>query len=145
MAITLSLVLIPLAPANAAVTLIQTPTPIVTTLDKQLLTVPAPISNSPGSWTIVISNPAIASSDGLTLTLKAVGTTVIQYVQAAGGGYNESLRHSRLTVNPGIPTMGAFNNRAAALSSRFISLTPPTSTSDGVWSYTSLDTSKAVI
>jgi len=143
--VTLSVVLIPVAPVNAAVTLIQTPTPVVTTLDKQVITVPAPISNSPGTWTIVIDNPAIASSDGLTLTLKAVGTTVIQYVQAAAGGYNESLRHSRLTINPGIPTVGVFSNRAATLSSRFITLTPPTSTSDGVWSYTSLDTSKAVI
>ena len=75
-------------PAQAAVTIIQTPTPAVATLDQKTLTLPAPTSNSPGAWTVVIDNPAIATANGLNLTLLAVGTTVIEYFQAASGEYN---------------------------------------------------------
>ena len=132
-------------PVQAAVTIIQTPTPAVATLDQKTLTLPAPTSNSPGAWTVVIDNPAIATANGLNLTLLAVGTTVIEYFQAASGDYNASSRHSRLTVNPGIPTLGGFADQAVNLSQNFITLTAPTSTSDGSWSYTSLNTDIATV
>lgn len=131
--------------AQATVTIIQTPTPAVATLDQKTLTLPAPISNSPGAWSVVIDNPAIATANGLNLTLLAVGTTVIEYFQAASGEYTASSRHSRLTVNPGIPTLGGFADQTVNLSQNFINLAPPTSTSDGSWSYTSLNPDIAIV
>ena len=132
-------------PAQAAVTLIQTPTPVVTTLEQKTITLTPPISNSPGSWTVVIDNPALATANGLTLTLLTVGTSVIEYFQAASGEYTPSSRHSRLTINPGIPTLGAFADQSLNLSQSFITLAAPTSSSDGTWSFESLNSDVAVV
>ena len=87
----------------------------------------------------------MATANGLNVTLLRVGTTVIRYVQAASGEFQSVSDFSRLTINPGTPTVGEFANVTANLSQSFITLTPPTSTSDGAWSYTSLDPSIATI
>lgn len=141
-----ALTLIAAPSANAALTIISSrPEATVTTIDKRTITLTPPTSNSPGAWSVEITNPAIATANGLTLTLLSVGTTVIRYVQAATGEYNGVSDFSRLTVNPGIPTIGGFNDQSVNLSQNFITLTPPTSTSDGVWSYESLNPAIATI
>ncbi len=136
-----------LAPASvqAAVTIISTPTATTVTLTQKTVTLVPPPSNSPGQWSIEIDNPKIATANGLNLTLLAAGTSIIRYVQAASGAYNAASRSSRLTVTPGVPTLGEFKNQTVALSQATYTLVPPTSTSDGSWSYTSLDLSVATI
>jgi len=132
--------------ATAALTIISKQAEAtVTTIDKKTITLTPPTSNSPGAWSVEISNPAIATANGLTLTLLSTGSTVIRYIQAATSEYNSVSDYSRLTVNPGIPTLGDFKDVTANLSQNFITLTPPTSTSDGVWTYESLNTDIATV
>lgn len=132
--------------ASAALTIISfRPEATVTTIDRGTIALTPPVSNSPGAWSVIIDNPQIATANGLNVTLLRVGTTVIRYVQAASGDFQSVSDFSRLTINPGTPTVGEFANVTANLSQSFITLTPPTSTSDGAWSYTSLDPSIATI
>lgn len=141
-----ALTLVTAPSANAALTIISSrPEATVTTIDKRTITLTPPASNSPGAWSVEITNPAIATANGLTLTLLSVGSTVIRYVQAATADYNAVSDFSRLTVNPGIPTIGGFNDLSVNLSQNSITLTPPTSTSDGIWSYESLNPALATI
>ncbi len=133
-------------PAQAALTIISKQAEATTTtIDKRTITLTPPTSNSPGAWSVIIDNPAIATANGLTVTLLSVGTTVIRYVQAATADYNSVSDYSRLTVNPGTPTLGEFRDQTVNLSQNFITITPPTSNSDGTWSYSSLNTEIATI
>ena len=115
------------------------PAPTVTTIDRGTITLTPPVSKSSAAWSVEITDTRIATANGLTLTLKSVGTTVIRYVQAANSQYNAVSDFSRLTVNRGTPTLGAFADRTVNLSQNTITLTPPTSNSDGLWSYESLN------
>ena len=136
-----------IAPATAvgAVTIIATPTATTVSLTQKTITLTPPATNSPGAWSIEIDNPKIATANGLTLTLLSAGTSIIRYAQAASGAYNAASRSSRLTITPGIPTLGEFKNQSVALSAGSFTLTAPTSTSDGAWSYQSLDQSIATV
>ena len=136
-----------IAPATAvgAVTIIATPTATTISLTQKTVTLTPPRTNSPGAWSIEIENPKIATANGLTLTLLSAGTSIIRYAQAASGTYNAASRSSRLTVTPGIPTLGEFKDQSVALSAGSFTLTAPTSTSDGAWSFQSLDQSIATV
>ena len=127
--------------AHAALNSISSrPDAVVTTIDKGTITLTPPVSKSNGAWSVEISDTRIATANGLTVTLKTVGSTVIRYVQAATTEYNSVSDFSRLTINAGTPTLGDFADRTVNLSQNFISLAPPTSNSDGRWSYESLNT-----
>ena len=132
-------------PVQAAVTIISTPTATTVVLTQKTVTLVPPPSNSPGKWSIEIDNPKIATANGLNLTLLAAGTSIIRYVQAASGAYNAASRSSRLTVSPGVPTLGEFKDQTVALSQGTYTIVPPTSPSNGGWSFTSLDLSTATI
>lgn len=143
-ALVISTLIVP-ASAVGAVTIIATPTATTVSLTQKTITLTPPATNSPGAWSIEIDNPKIATANGLTLTLLSAGTSIIRYAQAASGAYNAASRSSRLTVTPGIPTLGEFKNQTVALSAGSLSLTAPSSTSDGAWSFQSLDQSIATI
>jgi limonene-1,2-epoxide hydrolase len=136
-----------IAPATAvgAVTIIATPTATTVSLTQKTITLTPPTTNSPGAWSIEIDNPKIATANGLTLTLLSAGTSIIRYAQAASGAYNAASRSSRLTVTPGIPTLGEFKDQTVALSAGTYTINAPTSTSDGAWSFQSLDQSIATV
>jgi hypothetical protein len=139
-----SLAIIP--SASAALTIISfRPEATVTTIDRGTIALTPPVSNSPGAWSVIIDNPQVATANGLNVTLLRVGTTVIRYVQASSGGFNSVSDFSRLTINPGVPTVGEFRDVTANLSQNFITLTPPTSNSDGSWSYESLNPAIATV
>lgn len=143
-AITSIALLVP-ASAQAAVTIIATPTATTVTLTQKTITLVPPASNSPGAWSIEFDNPKIATANGLNLTLLSAGTSIIRYVQAASGTYNTASRSSRLTVSPGVPTLGVFKDQSVTLAQRTFTLVAPTSPSDGSWSYSSLDLSVATV
>jgi limonene-1,2-epoxide hydrolase len=136
-----------IAPATAvgAVTIIATPTATTVSLTQKTITLTPPATNSPGAWSIEIDNPKIATANGLTLTLLSAGTSIIRYAQAASGAYNAASRSSRLTVTPGIPTLGEFKDQTVALSAGTYTINAPTSSSDGAWSFQSLDQSIATV
>lgn len=132
--------------AQAALNSISSrPDPTVTTIDKGTITLTPPVSKSVAPWSVEISDPRVASAVGLTITLKTVGTTVIRYVQAANSEYNSVSDFSRLTVNPGTPTIGEFLDRSVNLAQNLLALTAPTSNSDGQWSYQSLNPEIAIV
>jgi limonene-1,2-epoxide hydrolase len=143
-ALVISTLVVP-ATAVGAVTIIATPTATTVSLTQKTITLTPPATNSPGAWSIEIDNPKIATANGLTLTLLSAGTSIIRYAQAASGAYNAASRSSRLTVTPGIPTLGEFKDQSVALSAGSFTLTAPTSTSDGSWSFQSLDQSIATV
>jgi limonene-1,2-epoxide hydrolase len=143
-ALVISTLVVP-ATAVGAVTIIATPTATTVSLTQKTITLIPPATNSPGAWSIEIDNPKIATANGLTLTLLSAGTSIIRYAQAASGAYNAASRSSRLTVTPGIPTLGEFKDQSVALSAGSFTLTAPTSTSDGSWSFQSLDQSIATV
>jgi limonene-1,2-epoxide hydrolase len=143
-ALLISTLIVP-ATAVGAVTIIATPTATTVSLTQKTITLTPPATNSPGAWSIEIDNPKIATANGLTLTLLSAGTSIIRYAQAASGAYNAASRSSRLTVTPGIPTLGEFKDQSVALSAGSFTLTAPTSTSDGSWSFQSLDQSIATV
>jgi hypothetical protein len=128
-----------------AVTIIATPTATTVSLTQKTITLTPPATNSPGAWSIEIENPKIATANGLTLTLLSAGTSIIRYAQAASGAYNAASRSSRLTITPGVPTLGEFKDQTVALSAGSFTLTAPTSTSDGAWSFQSLDQNIATV
>ncbi len=121
------------------------PAPTVTTIDRGTITLTPPVSKSSAPWSVEITDTRIATANGLTITLKTVGTTVIRYVQAANSQYNSVSDFSRLTINRGVPTLGALADRTVNLSLNTITLTPPTSNSDGAWSYESLSPEIAAV
>jgi hypothetical protein len=143
-ALVISTLVIP-ATAVGAVTIIATPTATTVSLTQKTITLTPPATNSPGAWSIEIDNPKIATANGLTLTLLSAGTSIIRYAQAASGAYNAASRSTRLTVTPGIPTLGEFKDQTVALSAGTYTINPPTSPSDGSWSFQSLDQSIATI
>ena len=133
------------AAAVGAVTIIATPTATTVTLTQKTITLVPPKSNSPGAWSIEIDNPKIATATGLTVTLLSAGSSIIRFAQAASGTYNAASRSSRLTVTPGIPTLGEFKDQSVALYAGTFALVPPTSPSDASWSYETLDLSVATV
>jgi limonene-1,2-epoxide hydrolase len=133
------------ATAVGAVTIIATPTATTVSLTQKTIALTPPATNSPGAWSIEIDNPKIATANGLTLTLLSAGTSIIRYAQAASGAYNAASRSSRLTVTPGIPTLGEFKDQTVALSAGTYTINAPTSSSDGAWSFQSLDQSIATV
>ena len=113
--------------ANAALNSISIrPDATVTTIDKGTITLTPPVSKSPAPWTVEITDTRIATANGLIITLKEVGTTVIRYVQPATGEFTNAVSDfSRLTVNAGTPTVGDFPNRTVNLGQNTFTLTPP--------------------
>ena len=108
---------------------------ILVPFDQKTITVTPPVSNSPGSWSISLDNPALASINGLTLTLLSIGSGQLTFTQAASGAYTSASRTTVFRITPGTPVLGAWAPLSAALSTGQYKITPPTSTSTGIWSY----------
>ncbi len=109
------------------------------------LTLNPPASTSPASWSFTSSNPSVASVVSNVVTPRAFGTTVITATQNAVGDYAPATASMKLIVQGPIPTLGAFPNMTAQMSSPSILILPPTSTSLGTWSFTSSDSTVASI
>lgn len=126
-------------PAQAATvtTLIRFIPSVSATLGQPSFTLTPPVSNSPAKFRVEIANPAIARVDGLVVTILAVGSTEMTYVQDAIPGYTAARRPSHLYVRPGTPTLGTWADQSIAMTAGTFVLTPPTSTSNGNWSYAS--------
>jgi hypothetical protein len=128
-------------PASAATktTLIRFIPSISATLDQGVITLVPPVSNSPAKFRVEITNPGVAKADGLKVTLLSVGNTEIFYVQDAVTGYSAAKRRSSIYVRPGTPALGAWADQSVAMTSNTFTLTPPTSPSNGGWTYKSSD------
>ncbi len=97
-----------------------------------------PTSNSNGAWTYIVINGPVASvaSDG-TVTPSAVGTFTIKATQATTTKYQSVQTTSSLVIALPTPTVQTWVLQPRFKSSISFTLTPPTSSSNGAWSYTS--------
>ena len=96
-----------------------------------------PTTNSPGTWSYTSSNTSVATVSGETLKVLSAGTTTVTASQAASGNYTARSRSTQLRVSPGTPVVGTFPSQSVPITQRVFTLTAPSSTSDGDWSFTS--------
>lgn len=134
------------APAQATTYTIFGPFPIITTTyGVGTLVILPPTTNSPGPWSYTSSNPSVATVSGGILNILHAGSSTITATQAATGSYTSRSRSTQLRVSQGSPTFGIFPAQSVSITQKLFTLTPPTSTSDGSWSYTSSNPSIAAI
>lgn len=146
LALALFLLTVAAPPVAQATTTIFGPFPwIRTNLDLGKIIVIPPTTNSPGEWSFTSSNSKVATVTGSTLNLLAAGSSTITATQAASGAYTQRSRSTLLIVSPGTPTLGEFANQSISITKKTFTLTPPTSTSSGGWSYISANPSIASI
>lgn len=106
-----------------------------------------PTSSNNSPFTYTSSNPAVATVDSVTgqITLVSAGTTTITASQPATELFEASSTSSTLTVNRATPVLGSFSVSQIAFGSTPVTLTAPSSTSPGAFTYTSNDTAVATI
>ena len=104
-----------------------------------------PTTNSPAPWVFTSSNPAVATISGGNVVVVGAGVSTISASQAAIGQYTARSRLTLLRVNLGTPTLGVFTPQSIPIQQRTYTLVPPTSTSDGGWSFTSTNSNIASI
>jgi uncharacterized protein YjdB len=106
-------------------------------------TLTPPTSNSSGAFTFTSSNTDVATVDGNTVTIVGAGTAVITATQAAITNYTVGTISAPFVVNPIAPTLGSFTIPAKNFGSVPFILNPPTSNSDGAFTFTSSNTAVA--
>ena len=111
-------------------------------------TITNPTSNSNGAFTYTSLNTAVATISGSTVTIIGAGITTITATQIATTNYIEASITCSLTVNTIIktnPTISGFDISEKTFGIGTFSLTPPTSNSSGVFTYSSLNTDVVTI
>jgi uncharacterized protein YjdB len=113
-------------------------------------TLTPPVSNSPAPFTYASSDPNIASINSLGVVtihnITVVGTPVILTVrQAQTVNYAASSATTTLTIGRGAPVFGNFTIASRAIGSGNFTLTAPTSSSSGAFSYISSNTAAATV
>ena len=104
-----------------------------------------PTSNSIGAFTYTSSNLAVATINGTTVTMVGLGSTTITAVQANSINYIPATITATLTVIKATPTLTNFSIPDKNLGNPTFIITPPTTESDGAFTYTSSDPSVATI
>ena len=138
LALAVAIISVAIAPIAQATTTIFGPFPrITTTYGVGTFTIVPPTTNSPGPWSYVSSNPRVATVTGGVLNILSTGTSTITATQAASGVYTERSRSALLVVDPGTPVVGAFASQSVSITQSTLRLNPPTSTSNGAWTFTS--------
>jgi len=112
-----------------------------TILAKDFGTVPftltPPTSNSSGAFSYTSDNTAVATVVGDVVTIVGAGTAVITATQSAAGNYTLGSTPATFIVNQIAPTLGSFSIPTKDFGTAPFTLTPPTSNSSGIFSYTS--------
>jgi gliding motility-associated-like protein len=109
------------------------------------ITLPAPTSNSTGAFTYTISDAAVATISGATLTAVGIGTATITTTQAESANYNAGSVTRTITVVKGAPTIGTFAAINKTFGDAAFTLTAPSSTSTGAFTYASDNTAVATV
>ncbi len=115
------------------------------TVGDAAFTLIAPSSNSTGSITFTSSNTAVATISGSTVTIVGAGTANITATQATDANYSAGNVTTTLTVAKGTPSFGTFVAINKTYGNASFTLTAPSSTSSGAFSYTSGDASVATV
>lgn len=133
------------APAQATFTVLG-PFPIMTTtFGVGTIPVVPPTTNSPSPWVFTSSNTKVAVISGKMINVVGVGTSTVTASQAASGNFTARSRSTQVRVSQGTPVLGVYSPQSIAITQRTYALTPPTSTSDGAWSFTSTNSNIALV
>ncbi len=108
-------------------------------------TLTPPTSNSLGAFSYTSDNTSVATIYGNMVTIVGAGTAVITATQAAAGNFRSSSIHADFFVNTIPPTLTNFSIPSKDFGTAPFTLTPPTSNSSGVFSYTSSNTGVATV
>ena len=104
-----------------------------------------PTTTSDGAITYTSSNTAVATIAGSTVTIVGAGTSTISANQASTAKYVSGTITAPLTVNPIAPVLTNFSVVSKAFGDASFVLVPPSSTSNGAFTYTSSNTEVATI
>jgi formylglycine-generating enzyme required for sulfatase activity len=104
-----------------------------------------PVSTSLGLWGYTSDNTNVATVSGGVLTVTGVGTATIIATQGANGNYAAASTSTTITVTAGTPVLGSFAIPTTVYGSSPFTITPPTSSSSGLWGYTSDNTNVATV
>ena len=105
----------------------------------------APRTNSDGAITYTSSNTAVATIEGTVITIVGAGTSTITADQASNARYTSGIISTTFSVNPISTVLSNFSIVSKALGDAAFALVPPTTNSDGAFTYTSSKSSVATI
>jgi hypothetical protein len=104
-----------------------------------------PSSNSTGLFSYSSSNSAVATIVESNVTIVGAGTVTITVTQEATANYFAASIIFELIVNKAIPTLGDFANLTKTFGDDPFNLSPPSSNSTGLLSYSSSNSAVATI
>jgi hypothetical protein len=108
-------------------------------------TIPQPTSDSNGLFIYSSSNTSVATISGNTITIVGAGTATIIAIQEATTNYTSGIVTTLFEVAKATPSISSFSIRTKTYGDNPFTITPPTSNSNGSFSYLSSDTSVATI
>ncbi len=108
-------------------------------------TITQPASNSNGAFSYVSSDTSIATISGNTITIVGAGTASIVAVQEATTEYTSGIITTSFQVNKATPAIGTFTILSKTVGDSPFTITPPTSNSDGTFSYVSSNSLVATV
>ena len=130
-------------PATPSLGNISAPT---STFGSAPFSIAPPTSNSICPITYNSSNTGVATINGSgQVTIIGAGTTTITATQAACGNYASATTTTILTINPLAASLGTFTVGSVSYGNAPFVLTPPSSNSNGVFTYSSSNTNVATI
>jgi hypothetical protein len=104
-----------------------------------------PSSDSSGAFTYTSSNTSIATINGNMVTTVGIGSCIITAYQADTNNYLSGDVSANLIVNKASPTIGPLDTQSPQYWGVTYTLTNPSSNSLGAFTYTSSETSIAII
>lgn len=104
-----------------------------------------PTSDSPGAFTFESSNTSVATISGNIVAIVHAGSTTITVTQAAHGNFAGNTATATVTVSKIAPTIVALISITKNSTDPPFTLSDPMSNSDGAFTFTSTNTSVAII
>jgi uncharacterized protein YaiE (UPF0345 family) len=98
---------------------------------------PRPFTNGNGLFTYTSSNSAVATILDNIATIVGAGSSTITATHVGTPNYATATISSTLQVNQGIPTISNFSVPAKTIGDTSFAITPPTTNSDGLFTYRS--------
>jgi hypothetical protein len=108
-------------------------------------TITQPTSNSAGSFSYSSSNTSVATISGNTITIVGIGTTTITATQAETTYCSSGTATTTFIVDNPTPSLSNFSIPTKTVGDSPFTITPPTSTRDGAFSYVSSNTLVATV
>ena len=115
------------------------------TFGNAAFTITPPTTNSDGTFTYTSSNTAVATIAGSTVTIVGVGSSTITAVNETSARYTSATITANFIVNKITPTITNFSVPAKTFGDVSFNIVPPTTDSDGTFTYTSSNTAVATI